>query len=260
MEILGDLFVRGKIKQGKSDVTAIGLLSHVEGSGSTANGDYSLIHGNDSVANGNHTIVLGRNITGNTDDTTYVDNLNIDTPPQSASTNYNVLVRDISTGDIKQVSPNNFSGGTGGSSITNQTLLYRTSGITGVYEYISSIPGVSHPTYDLGYYIDNNLTIVQMNYTSLNVNINSSLIIPIEFRVHDSNNNSGFGPAVTSGTLIHTENISITTTGTRWNETRIIPLSIDLSSYAGKHLTINVGNYVLGTNVVTDTLVKLFIG
>jgi hypothetical protein len=49
------------------------------GSGSTASGNYSFVHGSNSIANGISTIVLGSNITGNTDNTTYVDNLNIKT-------------------------------------------------------------------------------------------------------------------------------------------------------------------------------------
>ena len=61
--------------------TALGVSSHAGGSGTTANGYASFIHGNNSVVNGNYSIVLGRNLTGNTADTTYVDNLNIRTVP-----------------------------------------------------------------------------------------------------------------------------------------------------------------------------------
>jgi hypothetical protein len=86
---------------------AIGLASHAEGSGSRAIGDYShsqgfstsamttysfvggyntisqgfasFVYGTGSTVSGNHSIVLGRDITGATNDTTYVDQLNIKT-------------------------------------------------------------------------------------------------------------------------------------------------------------------------------------
>ncbi len=56
---------------------ANGVSSHAGGSATTANGLVTFIHGANSQVNGNYSIVLGRNITGNTADTTYVDNLNI---------------------------------------------------------------------------------------------------------------------------------------------------------------------------------------
>ena len=43
------------------------------------------MHGSNSIANGQSTIVLGSDITGNTDNTTYVDNLNIKTVGSGAS-------------------------------------------------------------------------------------------------------------------------------------------------------------------------------
>jgi hypothetical protein len=76
-----------------SGTTAIGDSSHAEGSGTQtfgrashagglntiAGGLASFVHGENSVAGGVCSIVLGRNLTGNTADTTYVDNLNINT-------------------------------------------------------------------------------------------------------------------------------------------------------------------------------------
>jgi hypothetical protein len=59
--------------------TASGFASHAGGSGTTAFGITSFVHGSGSTAVGHYSIVLGRGITGNTDDTTYVDKLNIKT-------------------------------------------------------------------------------------------------------------------------------------------------------------------------------------
>ncbi len=80
---------------------ANGIAAHAEGSGTIAQGDYthaggnnsqaigiaSFVHGDNSIVNGNYSIVLGQNITGNTANTTYVDNLNIKTVGSSPSVN-----------------------------------------------------------------------------------------------------------------------------------------------------------------------------
>jgi len=58
---------------------ANGDTSFAAGYLSDANGDYSFVLGAGSIVNGNYSIVLGQNITGNQNDTTYVDNLNIKT-------------------------------------------------------------------------------------------------------------------------------------------------------------------------------------
>ena len=58
---------------------ALANFSHAGGSNSTASGITSFVHGSSSVAGGSATIVLGNNITGTTNNTTYVDNLNIKT-------------------------------------------------------------------------------------------------------------------------------------------------------------------------------------
>jgi hypothetical protein len=67
--------------------TANGTVSHAGGFGTIANGYASLVHGQNSTVNGNYSIVLGRNITGNTDDTTYVDSLNINNIPTGTPIN-----------------------------------------------------------------------------------------------------------------------------------------------------------------------------
>jgi hypothetical protein len=59
--------------------TAIGVSSHAGGDTTIASGITSFVHGLNSTAGGNYSIVLGRGITGTTDDTTYVDKLNIKT-------------------------------------------------------------------------------------------------------------------------------------------------------------------------------------
>lgn len=60
--------------------TALGTLGcHAGGYQSVASGQTSFVHGQNSIAGGVNTIVLGSNITGTTNNTTYVDSLNIKT-------------------------------------------------------------------------------------------------------------------------------------------------------------------------------------
>ncbi len=59
--------------------TASNVSSHAGGDTTIASGITSFVHGLNSAAGGNYSIVLGRGITGTTDDTTYVDKLNIKT-------------------------------------------------------------------------------------------------------------------------------------------------------------------------------------
>ena len=61
------------------NTTASGQSSHVGGLNCIAAGVASFVHGENSVSTANYVNVLGRNITGNTANTTYVDNLNIKT-------------------------------------------------------------------------------------------------------------------------------------------------------------------------------------
>lgn len=56
---------------------ATGFSSHAGGNNSEANGMFSFVHGLDSKANGENTIVFGKNIIGDSNDTAYVDFLNI---------------------------------------------------------------------------------------------------------------------------------------------------------------------------------------
>jgi hypothetical protein len=58
---------------------ALGSNSHAGGNQSTASGTTSFVHGLNSNAGGSATIVLGSGITGATDNTTYVNKLNIKT-------------------------------------------------------------------------------------------------------------------------------------------------------------------------------------
>lgn len=64
--------------QGQNTI-ASGYVSFAGGSNTIANGINSFVYGSASTVNGDNSIVLGKNITGNTADTTYVDNLNIKT-------------------------------------------------------------------------------------------------------------------------------------------------------------------------------------
>ena len=59
--------------------SALASYSHAGGSNSIASGNTSFVHGSSSIAGGFNTVVLGANITGITNNTTFVDNLNIKT-------------------------------------------------------------------------------------------------------------------------------------------------------------------------------------
>ena len=257
MNINGDLVVIGKIRQGKLDSgnVAVGQFSHVEGSGSTAQGDFTFVHGVDSVALGNNTVVFGDNITGSSDNTMYISKLNIATQPVSATSNYDVLVRDNTTGEIK------IGTGGGGGTYGTQVLTYRSSGITGPAEFISSIPGVSHPVQDLGYYIDNNTSVVKMNFTILNATTTitlSAITIGIEFRVQESNTSTA--PDLTAGNVVHTENIVVAAyPNPVFNYTVTPSLNVDLSAYAGKHLTLSVASFNPWGAIFDNVLVRVYI-
>jgi hypothetical protein len=81
---------------------ASGLYSHAGGQITIASGITSFVHGYNSIAGGANTVVLGTNITGTTDNTTYVDNFNINTEPPINNDLDKVLSRD-SNGDIKSI-------------------------------------------------------------------------------------------------------------------------------------------------------------
>jgi hypothetical protein len=91
--------------------------THAGGFRTIANGDASLVHGYQSIVNGNYSIVLGRNLTGNTADTTYVDNLNVrtlggGTPIAGLSVDANGFVVSGSTGGTSY-----WSAGTGNNAV-----------------------------------------------------------------------------------------------------------------------------------------------
>ncbi len=81
---------------------AVGYYSKASGYYTVASGDTSFVHSKNSQVNGDRSVVIGgENITGDSVDTVYVPNLNINYIPASALTNYNVLVRDNVSGDVK---------------------------------------------------------------------------------------------------------------------------------------------------------------
>jgi hypothetical protein len=69
---------------------AIGNESHAGGNTTIASGQTSFVHGFNSVAVGNTTIVLGSNITGSTDNTTYVNNLIVNSGGTSSKLGINI--------------------------------------------------------------------------------------------------------------------------------------------------------------------------
>jgi len=107
---------------------ALGLQSHAGGSETTANGDYSFVHGRYSVAQGDYSIVLGRNITGTTNDTTYVDYLNIKSVLSTAFLN-----------DIRIDANGNLTTNT-----SDERLKENITPITGALNIIKSLTGVNY--------------------------------------------------------------------------------------------------------------------
>jgi hypothetical protein len=102
-----------------SDTQAIGYASHAGGYQSQANGDYSFVHGYNSQANGNYSIVLGQNLTGNTADTTYVDNFNIKTLGSGTSvTNLGLDASGFVVSGTSGGGTSYWSAGTGSNAIT----------------------------------------------------------------------------------------------------------------------------------------------
>ena len=107
---------------------ALGQHSHAGGLYSVASGDTSFVHGDSSFAGGIGTVVLGNNITGLTDNTVYVNNLNINSTPSTGTTLDALLVR-TSSGEIKQL-PTTSIGGTSG--------VWGISNSAGTYTYYST--------------------------------------------------------------------------------------------------------------------------
>jgi hypothetical protein len=91
----GNSHAEGQSTQALGDVShaqgfgskSIGSYSHAGGFNTIASGSTSFVHGSNSEANGINTIVLGASITGNTNNTTYVDYLNIKNVLATASVN-----------------------------------------------------------------------------------------------------------------------------------------------------------------------------
>lgn len=124
---------------------AIGFSSHAEGELTEANGEYShaggyqskansfasFVHGYNSQVNGDYSIVLGRNITGDTADTTYVDNLSIKTVPSGT------LVNNLGIDADGRV----IIGSTGGGS--GSTVVDATSSIKGILRLTGDLGGTA---------------------------------------------------------------------------------------------------------------------
>ena len=67
--------------------SAFGINSHAGGISTIVNGDHGFIHGSASTSNGIGTIVLGDGLTGNLNNYTYVNGLNINQVPSGTSVN-----------------------------------------------------------------------------------------------------------------------------------------------------------------------------
>ena len=96
------------------ETTASGLYSHAGGKRSVASGVNSFVHGSGSTASGSGTIVLGNGISGGTNNTTFVNALNIKT--LGSGTSVTSLALDASGNVI--------SGSTGSSSIPQANKIY----------------------------------------------------------------------------------------------------------------------------------------
>jgi len=111
-----------------ASTTAIGLQSHAGGENTIASGDYSFVHGRASVAQGDYSIVLGRSITGTTNDTTYVDYLNINNVLATAFLN-----------DIRIDANGNLTTNT-----SDERLKENITPLTGALDKIKNLQGVTY--------------------------------------------------------------------------------------------------------------------
>jgi hypothetical protein len=110
------------------NTTALGSDSHAGGYLSVASGNTSFVHGSGSTAGGVNTIVLGANITGITDNTTYVDYLNVSRVLSTAFAN-----------DIRIDASGNLTTNT-----SDERLKENINHLTGALDKVKSLQGVTY--------------------------------------------------------------------------------------------------------------------
>lgn len=176
---------------------AIGANSHAGGQNTVSVGDNSFVHGNNSIVVGTNSIVLGANITGATNDTTYVDNLNIKTTGTGTSVNNlgvdadgNVVVGTSGGGG------GTFTGGTvtGPTTFTNgltsNTLTVNGVAITGD-TYVTGVT-FNNSTYDLSIFRNHGSTLTtNLSILASDMTITGGTYNPVNGSVLFTNNTGG---------------------------------------------------------------------
>ena len=174
-----------------------GNYTHAGGYKALAFGDYSFIHGNNSIVVGENSIVLGANITGTTNNTTYVDNLNIKTI--GAGTSVNNLGVDADGNVVVGTSGGGggtFTGGTvtGPTTFTNgltsNTLTVNGVAITGD-TYVTGVT-FNNSTYDLSIFRNHGSTLTtNLSILASDMTITGGTYNPVNGSVLFTNNTGG---------------------------------------------------------------------
>lgn len=143
---------------GRTNISS-GMYATAFGLGNTASGDNSLVVGFGNVVNGDRSVVLGgADITGNTNDTVYVPNLNINSTPSTGSDVDTILLRSTN-GDIKQITMADLAALIGTTTMENELILK----ITFIYDGTSTYEVLKD---DLGYASGMSLNISRIPYAS----------------------------------------------------------------------------------------------
>lgn len=108
--------------------TAIGVYSHAGGAFTIASGNTSFVHGSGSTASGVSTIVLGSGITGASNNTTYVDYLNVSRVLSTAFAN-----------DIRIDASGNLTTNT-----SDERLKENINQLTGALDKVKNLQGVTY--------------------------------------------------------------------------------------------------------------------
>ena len=176
---------------------AIGANSHAGGQNTVSVGDNSFVHGNNSIVVGTNSIVLGANITGTTNNTTYVDNLNIKTI--GAGTSVNNLGVDADGNVVVGTSGGGggtFTGGTvtGPTTFTNgltsNTLTVNGVAITGD-TYVTGVT-FNNSTYDLSIFRNHGSTLTtNLSILASDMTITGGTYNPVNGSVLFTNNTGG---------------------------------------------------------------------
>lgn len=233
---------------------ASGSYSHAGGQDTLAIGDNSFVHGSGSTANGNGAIVLGNNLSGTTDNTVYVNKLNIKDVPSGNTINNlgidssgNVIIGNSSSNIIKSTTTSAVITGVSGVVTLVQSVLIPANTFT-VGDIIrvrqrGRKTGAGNSTSTIYINTSNTLTGASLLGTFTTVNSNNLFIqMKREFYIKTSTGTEGFNSTLTSATDDASVASSVTTTNIDWTVDQYIIFAVNPGSIANTYV---VSGYII---------------